>query len=124
MATPDLKFTYFDASPETLERLPELRAANPDAAFRVQTISLAGENETMGLGEMVALNTFEETAFCGVYHRLGSLDEHCLDFNELRSIMVRVRGEGEPWSVGDYALLPFRIAAGVGLATVSAGGGN
>lgn len=129
LVTTDLDYTYLEASPDNLARIADLRNANPEATIRVETLWPRPGSDPFSPGELRLVHTFSETEFCGVFGDPGHLDEHCFEFSDLRSVRVSMRGEGEPWSAGDYAALPLRIAAGVGLAiamggAAGAGGGG
>lgn len=122
IVTPDLEFTYLEATPENLERVRELRAAHPGVRIRVETLwPIFDSGPGFSPGAARVITTFGDTEFCGVFGDLGQFDEHCFAYDAFRSVSVGQRGAGEPWSIGDYASLPLRIAEGVAI-TIAMGG--
>ena len=132
IVSPDMEFTYLEATPENMVRIAELREANPRSRLRLESLNSFGSDGqgTFSPGVARAIDTFDDTEFCGVFgDPPGRIDEYCFAFSDLRTIQLTSRGEGEAWSLGDYAALPFRVAAGVGQAiamggAAGAGGGS
>lgn len=119
--TNDLDFTYLDASVDVLERLPELREANPDATIRIERL-ISGRAFNPGPPRII--HTFGEDEFCGVFGDPGRFAEYCFQFSDLRSVRTIQRGPAELWSVEDYARFPLRLTSAVILATAMMGGSN
>ena len=124
IVTPDLDFTYLEATPENLERVDELWAAHPGAWIRVERLwPNYGSGDGISPGEARVIAAFGDSEVCGVFGDLGQFDEHCFAFDALRSVSIAQRGAREPWSPADYATLPLRIAVGVVVSLPVSGGG-
>ena len=75
-------------------------------------------------GQVLFIETLDNEKFCGVIGEPKRPQVTCVEFSALKDVYVRIKGRGEPWGLEDYAFLPLRVAAGIGTATVIAGGGS
>lgn len=109
------------ATRETFVATNDLRTLSPKSAIWVE--HLWGSFRDWNSVGVQSVDSLGDNDICGMLIIEKVPQDTCIPFASLKSVRILQQGEAKPWTLGEYASLPFRVAQGV-VSSIGIGGGH